>query len=464
MAPLLLAAAALWAVHDLEARPWATVLVLAGAAAAFVLALVRLGASSPPRSAVLGVAALLRLCLLPLPPTLSDDVHRYLWDGRVASAGRNPYFLAPDDPALADLRDDRWERVAHREVETVYPPLAIAAFSIAARAPRPVLAWKAMLAVVDLLSCALLLRLARARGAPSGRVLAYAWNPLVVVEVAGMGHVDALGVLPLVAGALFLVEAMPEGRDRLAPDPAIARRRSLAAGAALALAALAKLVPVLLLGAWTRAAPRRSLCVVAAVAVVVLATVPFAVGAPGAPPGLVTYAVSWEWNGPLFEPLWRGLDRASAASWVKQLLDDLKQSTGHDDLWNRLYPFVYPQFLAKVVLAVALLGWVVAVTLRRPPDPIDAAFRVFAGVLMTSATVYPWYALWVLPWAALQWRVPWLVLSLSLLASYLPRLLDVPLLPWPFLMVWGPFLIALVWSRRGTAGAAATRSSGSPTA
>ncbi|HEX2463979.1 MAG TPA: hypothetical protein VHR17_05075 [Thermoanaerobaculia bacterium] len=305
--------------------------------------------------------------------------------------------------------------------------------------PWPLLGWKAMLVAIDLLSCLVLLRLARARGAPAGRVIAYAWNPLVVLEVAGMGHVDALGVLPLLVAALFLVEPQPK-------HAAIARRRSAAAGAALALAILAKLVPLLLVPAWTRASARRVLFVAACGALLAVVAVPFAIGAPGFPPGLVTYAVSWEWNGPVFEPLWRALDWAGAVPWTKARLDDLKAATGHHELWNPLYHYVYPQLLAKVVLAIAMAGVVIA-SLRRA-DPIDAALTVLGGVLVLSATVYPWYALWMLPLAALQWSVPWLVLSLSLLASYLPRFLDVPLLPWPFLLIWGPFVIALLMTRR----------------
>ena len=154
------------------------------------------------------------------------------------------------------------------------------------------LGWKAMLVAVDLLSCLVLLRLARARGVPTGRVIAYAWNPLVVLEVAGMGHVDALGVLPLLVAALFLVEPRPK-------DAAIARRRAAAAGAALALAILAKLVPLLLVPAWARASARRAAVRGRAAAWCSRwRPLPFAIGAPGVPPGLVTYAVSWEWNGP----------------------------------------------------------------------------------------------------------------------------------------------------------------------
>jgi hypothetical protein len=290
-----------------------------------------------------------------------------------------------------------------------------------------------MLVAIDLVSCALLVRLARARGVPTGRAIAYAWNPLVVLEVAGMGHVDALGVLPLLVAALFLVE--PAGNSA-----ATVSRRAAAGGAALALAILAKLAPLLLVAAWARASRRRLLFVAACAAIIALAVAPFAIAAPGVPPGLVTYAVSWEWNGPLFEPLWRVLDRAGAAEWTKARLDDLKAATGHDERWNPLYHYVYPQLLAKVVLAIALA--VVLIAALRRPDPIAAALYVLGGALVLSATVYPWYALWLAPFAALQWSVPWLVLSLSLLASYLPSLLDVPLLPWPFLLVWGPFAIA----------------------
>ena len=53
---------------------------------------------------VLG-AALLRLAFVVQTPTLSGDVYRYIWDGRVIGAGFNPYLHVPADPALTALRD-----------------------------------------------------------------------------------------------------------------------------------------------------------------------------------------------------------------------------------------------------------------------------------------------------------------------------------------------------------------------
>ena len=42
------------------------------------------------------------------PPLLSDDLYRYLWEGRLWLEGLNPYRLAPNDPELTPFRDDLW--------------------------------------------------------------------------------------------------------------------------------------------------------------------------------------------------------------------------------------------------------------------------------------------------------------------------------------------------------------------
>ncbi|HEY9423055.1 MAG TPA: hypothetical protein VIW92_16705, partial [Thermoanaerobaculia bacterium] len=182
-------------VFDLAHR-LALTLTLLGAAFLGLLYMARRleAASVSAGGAILLGALLLRLPLLPLPPTLSDDVLRYLWDGKVAAAGLNPYALAPAAEQLVPLRDEAWRRLPHTQVPTVYPPLSVAAFSISSRLPFPMLSWKVIVTAFDLLGCWLLLELARRLGVPEGRTVWYAWNPLVALEVSGMGHVDALGV------------------------------------------------------------------------------------------------------------------------------------------------------------------------------------------------------------------------------------------------------------------------------
>jgi hypothetical protein len=429
------AALALLAVASLA---WAAACVLAERA---LPALSRRSAAA----AVLAVAALVRLPLLALPPTLSDDLLRYLWDGRVAAAGANPYTLAPDAPELTPLRDELWQRLPHRQVPTVYPPLALASFSIAAALPRPILVWKALLTAVDLAGCAALLALARRRGLPAARAAWYAWSPLVALEVAGMGHVDALGVAAVVGAVLALSPksaAEGAGGDRVtvAGGVSAASRPSrfavTAAAAAAAAGALAKLAPIAALPLLARASRRPRLFLALAVALVVAGLAPVVAAVGGVPPGLVVYGVSWEFAGPLYEPLWRLLDAAGADRAAAELLDRLKAATGWHDGANRLYPFLYPQLLAKLLLAAGAAAVVLRSLGER--EPVLGSRRLFGGLLLCSATVYPWYLLWVLPWAALGRRAPWLVAAALAPLLYLPQHAGVELFPGVWAAVWGP--------------------------
>ncbi|MEM1182916.1 MAG: hypothetical protein AAGM22_31520, partial [Acidobacteriota bacterium] len=390
------------------------------AALAWALAVKRLEARLDVLS-LLGVAAVLRLVLLPLPPSLSDDAVRYLWDGRVVASGANPYLLAPKDTRLSELQDDAWLTMPHKHVPTVYPPLALVVFSVAGFTPAPFLVLKIILVLADLVGCWLLARLARRLGAPVGRAAWYAWSPLVTLEVAGQGHVDGL-MVPLMIAAVAALYA-----------PA----RPWRAGAAAAGGVLAKLVPLVLLPIWARTLvdrrrefERAKVFLVATALVLIIGLLPVVASVGGVPPGLLTYAKSWDWNGPLYEPLWRAIDAVDPIDGVKGGLDRLKDWTGWHDFWNRFFPLVYPEFLAKLVLWAGF-GLFFLAELRPhrddPRPPVAATGRLVGALLLTAATVYPWYVLWVLPWAALARRASWLTLAAlpaALAVAYVVARLD----------------------------------------
>src|SRR3990172_4761818 len=66
-----------------------------------------------------------RAILLWTEPVLSDDLYRYVWDGRVQAAGLSPYLHAPEAPGLSHLRDDTiYPRINRPWARTIYPPRA----------------------------------------------------------------------------------------------------------------------------------------------------------------------------------------------------------------------------------------------------------------------------------------------------------------------------------------------------
>jgi hypothetical protein len=293
---------------------------------------------------------------------------------------------------------------------------------------------KILLTACDLLTCVVLLRIAAEIGLPQERALWYAWNPLPVLEFAGMGHVDALGVAAVAVTMLLLVS----------------KRRAVWAGVAAAAAALAKLVPLLAFPFWARSSRRPGRFLLASGLTLALGLLPVALSVRGVPPGMTRFAVSWEYNGPLYEPLWRLSERANLLSRVERQLDAPTERDGRHEVWNRFYPYNYPQLHAKLVLALGLaFGLLYAWRVR---GPVAATGAVFGTLVIFSATVYPWYAAWVLPSAALLRQRAWILLSLLLPLSYLPQLTEVDLFPWIWGVIWIPFFAVLARFPRWSTG------------
>jgi alpha-1,6-mannosyltransferase len=214
--------------------------LLAGSAAIYLAAVfVVLRGPSHARTFwwVLGVAIALRLLLLAMPPALSSDIYRYVWDARVQAAGINPYHYIPADPALAPLRDMLvYPQINRAEyARTIYPPAAQLVFAAVGWVWDSVTGMKLAILAFEALGMLCMMRLLAASGLPRERILIYAWNPLALWSFASDGHVDAIAI-GLLALALLL---------RF-------RRREGWAGAVLAAAVLVKFLPIVAAPAFLR--------------------------------------------------------------------------------------------------------------------------------------------------------------------------------------------------------------------
>ena len=155
---------------------------------------------------VLGLVfgALFRLAIIFSPPYLSDDIYRYIWDGRVQASGINPYRYVPADPALSNLRDQKiYPNINRRDyAHTIYPPVAEVFFLLITRVSESVTWMKAAMVGCEVIAAWAIIQLLASFGVARQRVLIYAWHPLVVWEFAGSGHLDAL-MLAFIALALL---------------------------------------------------------------------------------------------------------------------------------------------------------------------------------------------------------------------------------------------------------------------
>lgn len=145
-------------------------------------------------AATLAFAVLFRIVMLFAPVTLSADIFRYIWDGRVTIHGVNPYRYAPNAPQVAHLQDDDvYPLISSIDHYTIYPPLAEAVFAAGAWLgdPSP-LPLRLIFTAFDLGCLALLIVLLRVLGGERRNMLLWAWNPLPIVEFAGSGHSDSM--------------------------------------------------------------------------------------------------------------------------------------------------------------------------------------------------------------------------------------------------------------------------------
>src|SRR6266567_2694525 len=193
-----------------------------------------LRARTSPSTLVLTLilATLFRLSILFAPPYLSDDIYRYVWDGRVQAAGINPYRYIPSDQTLAELRDNTiYPKMNRRDsAHTIYAPVAEVIFFLTTRVSESVTWMKTTMVLFEALGIWAIAQLLASLGLPRQRLLIYAWHPLAIWEFAGSGHLDAIIIA-------FLGLAL------------LARRRhaEIATGVALASATLVKFFPGVLL-------------------------------------------------------------------------------------------------------------------------------------------------------------------------------------------------------------------------
>ncbi|MFW5966161.1 MAG: hypothetical protein ACOCV2_01530 [Persicimonas sp.] len=405
-------------------------------------------------SYLIAAAVAVRLVFLFAEPVLSDDIFRYVWDGRVAAAGINPFAEAPASEALAHLRDETiWPAINHPEIPTIYPPIAQGLFRLNAALDGGTGLLRALLIAVEALGVGAIWLIFKKKlgGRPQSEVetadlklafATYALCPLVFVEIAFSGHVDVLAWAPLIVALLLFV-----------------RSRSLAwaavAGAFCGVSIGAKFLGVLavpLVVLWRRFdgvelsravwVGRRVFFVAAAAAVVVGSYVPYADAGSKLFSAFGTFSSRWESNAGPFRVAsnlgesalerWAPVDESDRIERVDGELvfhlshwDETFEKLGWTRTWRgRRVPatsFTAEQIAKTAARAAAafVVGVVMLWAILTRRDPLEGMLAVLLTLFFVAPVVHPWYVAWLMPLAALRRWTPALVFSFVVLTAYL---------------------------------------------
>lgn len=320
---------------------------------------------------IIAIGIVFRLTLVPHSVVGSDDIYRYVWDGKVFASGISPFTYLPADPRLAHLATADLPRlVNHPELRTVYPAFAQVLFCLSSLMfGDSTVGLKLLLVLLDSCTLIVLYVFLGRRRRERFPVVLYAWSPLPVLYFGLDGHVDALGITFLVIALYFL-----------------STNRNMRGVVALGLSALAKFVPLVVVPLTVKHLEGRRRWLLSAVPVVMTAIgfLLYLTPAGGGADALRTFGERWEFNGSIFSVVYFLTGSNDAAHMISILL---------------------------IALYVAVLALV-----NRPL--LEKVFWAFFGVILLSPVVHPWYLTWLAALLVLRWSISaFVLLGLSTIAN-----------------------------------------------
>lgn len=304
-------------------------------------------------------------------PFLEDDYYRYLWDGYRFFESGTPYGKAPEEFFSVSNVPEKFQRILDQInypwVPTIYGPVLQYLFLLNHLVfPGDVNGLQILFSAINLVFIGILLRHAK-----PAAVLLYAWNPLVIKEIAFTAHPDGV-VAALVFAAVISL---------------FSRKRTLAA-TILALALAAKVVAVLFvpfLLLYSR--PKHWLIFVLVLLALYL---PFMAPNGSELGGLSAFAQQWEFNPALYR-IAKHIIPGDGARLAMALIYILG------------YACYLLTYLKQTKHPLMSLG-------RGEPQrfqanlPIPRGDWIFMGLLLVSPVINAWYLIWLLPFSVLYPR------------------------------------------------------------
>ncbi len=184
---------------------------------------------------------LFRLVLLFAVPALSDDFYRFVWDGRLLTSGHHPFshipsFYIENQISIPGIDETLFRKLNSKNYFTIYPPLAQFLFWLSAKLSSSIygslMILKISIFLAEVGSILITKKLLDQFNFPQKNILIYALNPLVILELSGNVHLEAIMIFFILLSCYLLVQ-----------------RKIILAAVAFAASICVKLVPVIFLPA-----------------------------------------------------------------------------------------------------------------------------------------------------------------------------------------------------------------------
>lgn len=304
---------------------------------------------------------------------LSDDIYRYVWEGKMVVHGYNPYVLSPNDMTETSMADSTiYPHINHADLPTIYSPLSQYIFATAwLIGGDSFVGFKVISFLFEILTLFALWVLIRETKSPPWTLAIYLFSPLIIIEFFLSSHLDLL-MLP------FLITFMIS----------LKRKGAIAAGICLALACLVKLtsliflpVPLIYFAGRNRWRFLASFLIVA-----IFLYLPFLKEAGSELFGsLWTYLRHWRYNGSVYQLLSIPL--------------------GFDT--------------ARSVCGALMITATVAIALRKSAaQPLTAMFWIAGVYVILTPSLFSWYVTLLLPFLVIFRQPAFLVLTGTVMLSY----------------------------------------------
>ena len=344
-----------------------------------------------------------RLTLLPVTP--SDDIYRYLWEGKLQLNGISPYSHPPESFSLEHLRDGFFSDINHKHLPTIYPPLTLMVFAVADYVSHTIISMKSIFLIFDVLSIFILLRFLRVMGKDSHNVLTYAWSPLILISFAARGHCDSLQIF-LVILALYLY----------------AMRKNMRTVVSIALSVMSKFIfiiiaPFLIPG-------KKLKYVVVLFAIIAVLYLPYMNAGKGLLSTLLHFGTQYHFN-----------DSAHFLIFCLCIGSPLASKIVTALIFGAVLLFLYKKHLKLFITdnngnptpcptndrRVSLLskgGGEKRGNMEMNYFVLNYAFVAIGTFLVLTPTLHPWYLTWIIPFLCFNKNRAWLVLTGTVICYY----------------------------------------------